>query len=219
MIKYAIFDMDGTLFDTEEMFRRSWIITSKKYGLENADEVYEGVAGASIDTAKRLLVKNYGDRVNPELFFKERTDCTLEMFEKEGIPIKKGCIELLQFLREQQIPAVIATSTPMYITSKNVNRAGVREYFSDIVTAEMVQHGKPAPDIFLEAGKRIGADPKETFVAEDSVNGVRGAYAAGMKPIMVFDRQYPDAETKKLIWSECESLLDIIDIIKRENNI
>lgn len=218
MIKYAIFDMDGTLFDTEEMFRRSWLITSERYGLENADKVYEGVVGASIDTAKRLLTENYGDRVDPEAFFKERTDCTLEMFEKEGIPRKKGCVELLKFLREQNIPAVIATSTPLCITEKNVRRAGVREYFCDIVTAEMVQNGKPAPDVFIEAGRRIGADPKQTFVAEDSVNGIRGAYAAGMKPIMVFDRQMPDADTKKLIYKECESLLDIIDIIKRENN-
>ncbi len=219
MIKYVIFDMDGTLFDTEEMFQRSWMLTSEKYGLENAERVYQGVAGAPADTAKKLLRENYGDRVDPDAFFFERIMLTLEFFETEGIPIKRGCVEILEFLREQNIPCAVATSTPRRIAEKNIKTAGVFEYFDEIVTGDMVEHGKPAPDIFIEAGRRIGANPEETIVCEDSINGLRGAYAARMKPVFVFDRQGLDADTRKIIFEECESLLEVIDVIKRENSI
>lgn len=219
MIKYAIFDMDGTLFDTEEMFERSWLITSAKYNLENADRVYQGVAGAPAEVAKNLLRENYGDRVDPDAFFLERTMLTLEFFENEGIPVKKGCFELLEFLREQKIPCAVATSTPRWIAEKNIKTAGVYDYFEKIVTGDMVKRGKPAPDIFIEAGRRLGACSEETIVCEDSINGLRGAYAAGMKPVFVFDRQVPDPDTRKMLFCECESLFDVIDIIKRENSI
>lgn len=219
MIKYAIFDMDGTLFDTEEMFQRSWMITSEKYGLENADQVYQGVAGAPAEVAKNLLRINYGDRIDPDAFFLERTMLTLEFFETEGIPVKAGCFELLEFLREQKIPCAVATSTPRWIAEKNIKAAGVYEYFDEIVTGDMVQHGKPSPDIFIEAGRRIGAHFNDTIVCEDSINGLRGAYAAGMKPVFVFDRQSLDADTRKVIFEECESLSDVIEIIKRENSL
>lgn len=219
MIKYAIFDMDGTLFDTEEMFQRSWMLTSEKYGLENADQVYQGVAGAPADTAKKLLRENYGDRVDPDSFFLERIMLTLEFFENEGIPVKPGCFELLEFLKKNKIPCAIATSTPRRIAEKNIKTAGVYDYFDEIVTGDMVEHGKPAPDIFIEAGRRLGATPCETIVCEDSINGLRGAYAAGMKPVFIFDRQRLDADTQKIIFEECESLSDVIEIIKRENSL
>lgn len=220
MIKYAIFDMDGTLFDTEEKFRRSWLVTSQKYGLENAERVYdEGVAGAPAAAAKRLLKENYGDRVDPDAFFLERVMLTLKYFETEGIPHKAGCVELLEFLREQKIPCAIATSTPRRIAEKNIRSAGIYEYFDAIVTGDMVEHGKPAPDIFIKAGQMIGAVPEQTIVAEDSNNGLRGAYAAKMKPVFVFDIQKPAEDIREHLYAECNSLFDIIELVKRENNI
>lgn len=219
MIKYAIFDMDGTLFDTEEMFMRSWLITSAKYGLEHADKVYEGVAGAPADVAKRLLRENYGDRVDPDAFFYERTMLTVEFFENEGIPIKPGCVELLAFLREQNIPMAVATSTPKFIAEKNIKAAGIYDYFQEIVTGDMVQRGKPAPDIFIEAGKRLGATPEQTLVCEDSTNGLRAAQAAKMKAVWIFDRQVADDETRRGLFAECDSLHGVIDVVNRENNL
>ena len=219
MIKYAIFDMDGTLFDTEEKFRRSWIVTSEKYGLENPEAVYEGVAGAPADTAKRVLRESYGDRVDPDAFFFERTMLTVEFFETEGIPKKKGCVELLEFLREQGIVCAVATSTPMFITEKNIKAAGIYDYFDSIITGDMVEHGKPAPDIFIKAGESICASPDETIVIEDSNNGLRGAHAAQMKPVFVFDMQTPAPDVRPNLYAECESLLDVIELVKKENGI
>lgn len=219
MIKYAIFDMDGTLFDTEEKFCRSWLATSEKYGLENAERVYQGVAGAPADVAKRVLQENYGDRVDPDAFFLERTMLTVKYFEQEGIPKKPGCVELLEFLRGQNIPCAVATSTPKDIAVKNIKTAGIYDYFDVIVTGDMVERGKPAPDIFIEACKRMGADESLTIVCEDSSNGLNGAYNAKIRPVFIFDRQTPDEMTRSHIYAECETLFEVIDLVKKENNI
>ena len=113
----------------------------------------------------------------------------------------------------------IATSTPMYITSNNMDKTGIGKYMDAVVTAEAVQNGKPAPDIFLEAAKRIGADPLYTIVCEDSINGIRGAHRAAMKPIMVVDRLAPTEETEELCYAICNSLFDVMELIKKENKI
>lgn len=211
--------MDGTLLDTEVTFRRSWLMTSEKYGLENAEAVYEHIAGASAEGAFRVLYENYGDRINPEKFFAERTDLTIELFEREGVVLKPGCVELLEFLKSENIPVAVATSTPLYISGANLKRAGIFDYFDAVVTSEHVKHGKPAPDIFMEAGKRIGAEPKFTFVAEDSENGLCGAIASGMKSVFIFDRQVPSKNVMDDVWVSCRRLDELIDIVKRENDI
>ncbi len=217
MIKYAIFDLDGTLIDTEGLYRKSWIIMSRKYGLENPEEVYEGVVGAPVSRLKEILRENYGDRVDPDAFYAERTQCALDLFESEGIALKAGCIELLEFLKVRGIPCAVATSTPIHISGKNIENAGIKGYFRDIVTSRDVAHGKPAPDIFLEAGRRIGAVAAETIVVEDSNNGILGAHRAGMKPIYVFDRQLLSFEAEMVTYKKCSSLSDIMDIVKSED--
>ena len=217
MIKFAIFDMDGTMFDTEEMFRRSWLITSEKYGLENADSVYEGVAGASGDRAKQILVENYGDRVDAERFFSERTKCTVDIFATEGIPVKAGCFELLNFLKEQNIPMVVATSTPMYITEKNLKSVGAYGYFCDIVTAEMVENGKPAPDIFLLTAEAMGFTPEECVVVEDSRNGVLSGVRAGMKVVLIPDMQPVTPDLPPVLWQCIKTVESLPELIAKEN--
>lgn len=218
MIKYAIFDMDGTLLDTERIFKRSWLVTSEKWGLDGAEELYTNIAGRSGDTIREVFVGKYGEKYNFDEFIADRMDCYVSL-ASENVPIKPGCFELLDFLREQRIPCALATSTPMYITGKNLERTGIDKYMDVVVTAESVKRGKPAPDIFLEAARRIGAEPRESMVVEDSFNGLRGAHAANMLPVMVIDEQIPDDEIRKLIIAECDSLLDVIDVVKRENSI
>ena len=222
MIKYAIFDMDGTLLDTESIYMRSWVEMGDKWGLdhETMENMYVPlICGRSVESSKRVLKDHFGEDFDSEGFMGERMALYGELSAKE-LRLKKGCRELLDFLKEQGIPMAIATSTVPEITNKNLKRMGIVEYFDAIVMSTMVKHGKPAPDIFIEAGKRIGVkDCTECIVCEDSYSGIFGAYAAGMKPILIPDLLKPTDETDKVTYATVDSLLDVINIVKNENNL
>ena len=221
MIKYVIFDMDGTLLDTEPNYRRSWIETGVKWGLDEktvSDMYAPFICGRSVESSKRVLKDHFGEDFDSDEFMLQRMARFHEIDAVE-LRLKKGCIEILKFLKEQGIPAAIATSTVPEITFRNLERAAITDYVDIVVTATMVQNGKPAPDIFIEAGNRIGAVADECIVCEDSYNGIAAAKAAGMKPIFIPDILRPTEETDRDAYATLESLIDVIELIKMENKI
>ena len=220
MIKYVIFDMDGTLLDTEPLYQRSWVETGKKWGLDGVEEMYlPYICGRSVESSKKVLKDNFGENFDSEGFMKDRMDL-YHNYTRTDLRLKKGVLELLTFLKEQNIPMAVGTSTIPEIAYTNLKRVGIYEYFDDIVTCAMVKNGKPAPDIFLEAGKRIGVtDLGECIVCEDSSSGIIAAHAAGMKPIFIPDLLMPTKETDELSYATLDSLVDVIDLIRKENKI
>ncbi len=211
--------MDGTLLDTEPLFERAWNEVGEKWGLRDIDKLYCKIVGRSRDTIIKLLEDTYGKEVDCKGYYAERMERSRELFEGE-IPLKKGTLEILEFLRKEKIPVAVATSTVMQIAEKNLKKTDLWDYIDMVVTSEMVVNGKPAPDIFLEAGRRIGAlDNSECIVCEDSYNGIIGAHAAGMKPIMIPDMLPPTEETDRLVYKTCTDLFEVIKLIKEENKI
>ncbi len=137
--------------------------------------------------------------------------------EKKGMPVKKGLFELLVFLRERSIKFTIATSS----ARKNgyfLQKAGIAEYFGEIVTGDMISRGKPDPDIYLKACELIGMNPGDCIALEDSLMGIQSAHRAGLKPVMIPDLVPPDAETEKRLFARAGSLLEVIDLLRHEND-
>ncbi len=218
MIKYAVFDMDGTLLDTEKLFKSTWIETSDKWGIDDSRDFYSVICGRNIPKIREAFLEHYGDRYDFEKFLTERNNLFIEIIKRDGVPVKEGCLELLGYLKSEGIPCALATSTPMKLVEHNMSVTGIGEYMSAIVTGDMVENGKPAPDIFIEAGKRIGAVPSECMVLEDSYNGLRGARAAGMIPIMIIDGLLPNDEMMNITRAQCNTLYEVLDTIKKINS-
>lgn len=219
MIKYVIFDKDGTLIDTEPLFYKSWYTVGEKWGLSGMREnYYPNIAGKSVVLSKKFLKETYGDDFDSEGFMTLRLAMVGEML-KGDIPLKSGCSEILRFLREQGIKIAIATSTVKDIALPNIKRLGLYEKADAIVCGDEVERGKPDPDIFLEAGRRIGAIHEETLVVGDSSFDMIGGYRAGMRPIMVIDHNPPSEEAKPLCYKVFDSLFEVIDLVKEENEI
>ena len=218
MIKYVIFDKDGTLLDTEPFFEDSWVKTGAKWGLPGTESNYfANIAGKSIVKSIEFLRETY-EGIDAEAFMAERLAIVWKMMD-DGIGLKEGCLELLDFLKEQGIKVAIATSTLKNISLKNLTNLCLTDKYDALVTGDMVSNGKPAPDIFLEAGRLIGADPAETIVVGDSPFDMIGGYRAGMRPVMVIDRNPPDEEVEKLCYKVYNSLFEVKELVKYENNL
>ena len=127
----------------------------------------------------------------------------------------KGVKEILEFFRAEGFKMAVASSSPTKMIKRNLKTSGLEEYFSEVVGADMVENGKPAPDIFLLAAKKLGLPPEECYVFEDSYNGIRGGAAAGCRTIMVVDTAPPTDEMKKLCAGIFDNLSEALENIKK----
>ena len=143
MVKYVIFDMDGTLFDTEPYFERSWSETGDRWGLKGMREMYYShAAGRSIDIVKELLKNCYGEDFDSDGYFVDRWKQFREIVSG-GVEEKRGCFELFRFLKENGIKTALATSTPRDLAGLYLFKSEIPEYLDAIVFGKEVKHGKP----------------------------------------------------------------------------
>jgi DNA helicase-2/ATP-dependent DNA helicase PcrA len=210
MIDTYIFDMDGTLIDTEKLYRKFWPMALAEFGYTMTDEQVLSMRSLGRPFAPVKLKEMFG----PELDYPAVRECRKRLMEEyidaHGIELKPGCIELLTNLKEHGLRAAIATATDLPRTEKYLEMLGLRDYFTEIVCATMVKEGKPSPDIYQYACEQLGRKPEECIAVEDSPNGVLSAYRAGCKVVMVPDQTQPDEELMKLLYRKCDSLFDLM---------
>ena len=197
-MKAVVFDMDGVLFDTERLCMDSWNHVMKKRGMEKVDDVFEQCIGLNDTDTKALVLQRYGQDFPYEEFKKQASEWFWDTIHKKGLPLKTGVKKILPYLQQAGYEIGLASSSKYESVINHLKRAEMIDYFSVIVTGDMIEHSKPKPDIYLLACRKLGVEPGEAYAVEDSPNGIRSAYAAGMKPIMVPDLVQPDAEMERL---------------------
>ncbi len=205
-----VFDMDGVLFDTERLCIESWLAVADRHGFSDMETFYPRCIGRNAADTRALTLEFYGADFNYDGFSREASAWFHDSIRQNGLPVKKGVRELLDYLwKNKSLPKpesgqqpewkiALASSTGYASVISHLELAGLRKYFSVIVTGDMVKHSKPEPDIYLMACEKLGAEPADTYAVEDSPNGIRAAYRAGMKPIMVPDLIAADEEMKRL---------------------
>ena len=206
MIKAVIFDMDGTLIDTEKYYRIFWPKAMAEFGYTMTDEQALQMRSLGRPFAPARLREWFGDEVDYPAIRQRRKELMEECLDREGIRPKPGAKEVLEQLREKGITTVVATATDLERTGKYLKMVGLDGYFGEIISATMVKEGKPSPDIYLYACERLGLAPEECIAVEDSPNGVLSAYRAGCKVVMVPDQTQPDEELTKCLYACVDSL-------------
>lgn len=210
MIKAVIFDMDGVLIDTEKHYNAAWCEAARMAGFgEFTREHALMLRSCDARLASRMMKDIFGEGFDYFAIREVRRRLVAERLEKYGVEKKSGIDEILAFLHERGIKSAVATATPIELTLQHLEEIGVKDRFDKIVSAKQVEHGKPAPDVYLYACEQIGESPSDCIAVEDSPNGIKSAYSAGCKPVMVPDLTQPDGEIEPLLYAVADSLADI----------
>lgn len=210
--KAVLFDMDGTLTDTEKYYQKAWPKTLEHFGYEMSEEKPLILRSLGRPFAVQQFKEWYGEDFDYWKVRNYRKQLVEDIFKKDGIPLKPGAKEILKWLRDNNIFVALVTANDKDRAERYTKRVGLFEYFDSIVCADMVEFGKPAPDIYSFACKELKVAPEETLAIEDSPNGCTSAYKAGCNVVMVPDLSEPDEELSKILYKRVDSLLDIKDL-------
>ena len=214
MKKGVIFDMDGLMFDTERLWDTFWEPACEALGVPMpADRAAFYASGRGL-AGQYLLehIREYFPMIDPQKMLDKVWQVGDARFA-QGVPCKPGLKELLATLEEKGIPRVVASSSPRNMIEQNLQTTGTARYFHDVVCGADVQRSKPAPDIFLEAARRLGLDCRDCVVLEDSFNGVRDGRAGGALTVKVPDLAQPDEEIRQLYDYCCHDLFEVRDLL------
>ena len=196
-MKAIVFDMDGVLFDTEMVCLEGWKQVAENNNLPNMEQVFTRCIGLNNNDCQAVLRDAYGEDFDYGTFRKQASVEFWNYIETKGLPEKPFMHELLEWLKASDYKVGLASSTRRESVLNCLKNAGILEYFEVIISGDMVEHSKPEPDIYLLACAELGVEPGEAYAIEDSFNGIRSAYDAGMKPIMVPDMLAPDEEMRE----------------------
>ena len=213
MIKGLIFDMDGLILDTETISNKLLIDIFSKYDINLNEEIISKTIGLEKKKAIKVFEEYLGDNIPIKDIINLHKKVVNDYLEKNGVPVKLRLIELLNYLDEEKIKKVVATSSYRKVAENVLIRANVY----NIICGDEIKESKPLPDIFLKALEKLNLPADEVIVLEDSRMGILAAHRAKIKSIMIPDILPADEETKKLYFKECKSLLDVIHLLKTFN--
>jgi HAD superfamily hydrolase (TIGR01509 family) len=204
----VVFDMDGTLLDTETLYEQVMMESARDMGRTLTEALHLSLIGTPAEEGDRLILEAFGAGFDVEAF-RHRVHHGLEVLAVQGVPLKRGALELLTFLRARGVGTGLATSTARNLALPRLERSGIASLLDVVVTRCDVKEGKPHPESYLTAARGLGAAPQACIAVEDSHTGVRSAAASGMATIMTPDLLAPTPQIAAL----CVAVVDGLDVL------
>ncbi|MCL2286393.1 MAG: HAD family phosphatase [Firmicutes bacterium] len=212
----VIFDMDGTMLDTEMLSIKGWEVAVQQQvphvSRELFLETFHKMIGTNTESCKQIAYE-----LMPEFDFDKGYDVSYAYMDEyiaiHGVPMKAGLLELLDKLEELGIKKCVATSTAKERATRKLRLANIDHRFDVIVGGDEVAESKPNPDIFLKAASFCGVAPEKCLVLEDSAAGTEGGYRAGMQVIVIPDLLPPSEDTCRMANMVCKDLHEVAALI------
>ena len=212
-VRGVIFDLDGTLLDTETLYLRFWLEAAHRMGYPMKEEHALAIRATHASVAEPLLK----ELVCPEFDYHGvralRRQIMEEYVDVHGVDAKPHMQEVLAKIKARGLRIGLATATPEPRARKYLRMVNAEQYFDAVTCADMVKNGKPAPDIYLLACARTGVSPSEALAVEDAPSGVLSAHAAGMRTVLIPDRDMPGKEITALCHAVVPDLTAVLSLI------
>lgn len=216
MIRSIVFDMDGVLIDSESLIMNAWKEFAKEKGIADIEHTLTQCIGITAPETEALFIRTYGQDFPFQEYKNTVSHIYQEQIAQNGLPVKPGVYGLFDFLKENGFRIGLASSTREAVVRREMQDVGLLPFFHVIVCGDMVSHSKPHPEIYLKSCRLLGTAPSLCYAVEDSPNGIRSAYQAGMKPVMVPDLLAPDDEIKEMLFREFKDLWEVRDFLMSE---
>lgn len=214
MKKAVIFDMDGLMIDSERVTYNEYVKKLELLGYHDfTEELYRNCLGKNKVGICKVFTDHYGE----DFPMKEVWDDVHEWIDeslRNYVPKKKGLDKLLHYLKDNNYKTIVATSSARIRVDEILKNAQISEFFDDSICGDEVTHGKPNPEIFLTACQKLGVDPEEALVLEDSEAGILAAYDGHIDVICVPDMKYPEPEFASKVTKIVDSLEDVIEFLQ-----
>ena len=202
MIKAIIFDMDGLMIDSERVTFECYQERLKDMNLTMDEEFY------------KRFYDVYGNDFPIENVIQDVHQLMAERFETEGVPVKKGLVELLHYLKDNNYKTIVATSSNRDRVDKILAQAKITEFFDDSICGDEVTKGKPNPEVFLKSCQKLGVNVDEAIVLEDSEAGIQASYDANIKVICIPDMKYPEKQYEEKTFKILKDLTEVTAYLK-----
>jgi HAD superfamily hydrolase (TIGR01509 family) len=205
-VKGVIFDLDGTVVDTEWFPLAAWPKISRGCGYNVTEEMTRRFVGLNEAAERQMMRAEFGDAFPFDKIRDEVSVLQRKSAEKDGIAVKKGFGTLIARIKEAALPFALATSTSRRGVGWKLECAGLSGVFQLIVCGDEIENGKPAPDIFLKAARMMNIAPEDCIGIEDSEAGLRGLHSAGIRSVFIKDLITPARDVMAGVWRECRDL-------------
>lgn len=214
MIKAIIFDMDGLMINSERVTYECYVKVLEKMNLTMSEDFYKRLLGKTLPSAFQIMYDEYGNDFPMDDVLKDVHQLMNDIFEKEGVPLKDGLIELLTYLKDNDYLTIVATSSTRNRVEHLLGMSDILKYYDDSICGDEVTHGKPNPEVFLRACEKLGVEPSQALVLEDSEAGIQAAHSAHIPVICIPDMKYPEPEYAQMTTEIFNSLHDVIEYLK-----
>ena len=211
-IKAVIFDMDGLLLDTETLSFESFIATAARYDLDVGIDDYRDMIGLNAATGIDILRAMLPQHLDAVAFKNEWLDVYRQLL-LDDVPVKVGAHAFLASLHEMDMPRAVATSSSGQKARAILQKTGLLSYIQHVTGGDEVPTGKPAPDVYLDAARKLGIGTGDCLALEDSNNGTTAALAAGMKVIQIPDLAPSNRLPSPPDFQICTSLAEAASLI------